>query len=735
MTDRDVKLRMSVDVGGVGSGVDLAKMKFRELAAEIGGFERVASRSIGSMGSGLAILGAGASAVVAGSAAMAGAVRVAANYGDEIANLSERTGLAAGELSRLAYAAKLSDTSTEALSKGVGYLSNLIVAAANGAKESSGKFEKFGIAVRNTDGTVRSAGDVLGDLAAVFAVMPDGPEKTALAMEFFGKKLGQELIPLLNQGRAGLKALGDEAERLGLVLSDAQAKAAAEFNDNLDRMAARAKGLSVSIGSFLIPAINEYLGKLAMANKSNLGFLDRFFVARNDGKDPAQMVSELSSQLEALKKKRDELVNGGSFGFQLGGVKAEIDETARRLAYYKEVAGDTERIERETAAKRTGIAEQLTRNLTQLEQLRAIAAGKANADILKDDKARVAEQLKDAEKLRGALQAAWETSRKEAAAAADEAKKILKKATDVQQSAADKAQEIRDNEAGYTEGDKAQLAFQRGNEAFDQGRFYTAAAGAARLDGRMQQFKDYQEQADRFLTRAETFAGKSGNADLIEGVGKEQATLLKEQAKAKTGEATDLNAQAEAQQAKLKELDGQIDQLKVKAAGIEIKADISQLEGAVSSALNELSKLPATKEITILTKRAEQTLNPAPDQTTGFSSGGWTGAGAKYQPAGIVHANEFVTRSEVVNQPGALAFLSQFNRIGMNALKGYADGGLVSRLAIPTQSSSAMPASSSSRNLTLVLGNERFGVSAGNDVIGRLEAHVSREALRKGGRR
>ena len=64
----------------------------------------------------------------------------------------------------------------------------------------------------------------------------------------------------------------------------------------------------------------------------------------------------------------------------------------------------------------------------------------------------------------------------------------------------------------------------------------------------------------------------------------------------------------------------------------------------------------------------------------GFSSGGWTGPGTKYQPAGIVHANEFVNRQEVVRQPGALAFLTRFNQVGMAALKGwqgYADGGLV----------------------------------------------------------
>lgn len=63
----------------------------------------------------------------------------------------------------------------------------------------------------------------------------------------------------------------------------------------------------------------------------------------------------------------------------------------------------------------------------------------------------------------------------------------------------------------------------------------------------------------------------------------------------------------------------------------------------------------------------------------GFSDGGYTGAGGKYDPAGIVHAGEFVLRREVVSQPGMLDYLSALNT------RGYADGGLVSPMPVPRQ--------------------------------------------------
>lgn len=68
----------------------------------------------------------------------------------------------------------------------------------------------------------------------------------------------------------------------------------------------------------------------------------------------------------------------------------------------------------------------------------------------------------------------------------------------------------------------------------------------------------------------------------------------------------------------------------------------------------------------------------------GFAAGGWTGPGSKYKATGVVHAEEFVHRREVVRQPGALPFLWDFNRRGMAALhdwRGYADGGLVAGAA------------------------------------------------------
>ncbi len=94
----------------------------------------------------------------------------------------------------------------------------------------------------------------------------------------------------------------------------------------------------------------------------------------------------------------------------------------------------------------------------------------------------------------------------------------------------------------------------------------------------------------------------------------------------------------------------------------------------------------------------------------------------------------------VIQRPAVRYYGSEFvaalnaMRLPKFAYGGQMGGSAIDRLRVPEMPGAAAPGTAA-RNLTLVLGNERYGVSAGDDVIGRLTDHVAREALRKGGRR
>lgn len=198
------------------------------------------------VGLGLAVAAAGLGAAIKGQL----------NAADEMGKAAQKFGVGVEELSRLNYAAKLSDVSLETLGTGLRALSKNMLAASDGSKAAGKLFADLGVSVTDSAGKMRSSEAVLQDVADVLSKMPDGAEKTALAMKVFGKS-GAELLPMLNGGKTGLQAMAEEANRLGVVIDAKTAKSAENFNDNLTRLGAAMGGLVMQITAALAPTLEK----------------------------------------------------------------------------------------------------------------------------------------------------------------------------------------------------------------------------------------------------------------------------------------------------------------------------------------------------------------------------------------------------------------------------------------------------------------------------------------------
>ncbi|WP_439363078.1 hypothetical protein ACNJYD_19815 [Bradyrhizobium sp. DASA03005] len=211
---------------------------------------------------------AAAAAATAAAVAVTSQVHSAIEAADQLNKMSQSTGLSTEELSKLKYAADLSDVSTEALGKSMGKLSKAMVAAATeGASPAANAFNAMGVSVKNNDGTLRSSSDVIKDVADKFAFYRDGAEKTNLAIQIFGKS-GAALIPLLNQGRDGLEQAGEEAAKFGLVLDKKTTMAAEAFNDNLKRMDSIKQGIVMTVTAKMLPSF-EQLSEVMLETRKN----------------------------------------------------------------------------------------------------------------------------------------------------------------------------------------------------------------------------------------------------------------------------------------------------------------------------------------------------------------------------------------------------------------------------------------------------------------------------------
>ena len=161
-----------------------------------------AQSSIGRFSSslkGVGLIAAGALAGVAGGAAVA--IRSALKDADQLGKLAQSIGIPVEELSKLKFAAELSDISLESLGKSVVKLSRGMseIAGGNTTGAAAQAFKALGISVKDASGQVKSSDTILGEVADRFATYRDGANKTALAVALFGRA-GAEMIPLLNQG-------------------------------------------------------------------------------------------------------------------------------------------------------------------------------------------------------------------------------------------------------------------------------------------------------------------------------------------------------------------------------------------------------------------------------------------------------------------------------------------------------------------------------------------------------
>jgi len=187
--------------------------------------------------------------LTAAGAALFAIAKSTANYGDELVKASQRMGVTIEETARLQHAAKISDTDLHGLSATVGFLSKEMVQAAAGNAEAVQKFEMLGISVRGSNSQLKGTTEILLELNDKFRLMPDGPEKTGQAMLVLGKS-AKEVLPLLN---SDLREAFKEADQLGLVMSEKDARAAEHFNDEITKLQGSIRGLTNDIGTALIP--------------------------------------------------------------------------------------------------------------------------------------------------------------------------------------------------------------------------------------------------------------------------------------------------------------------------------------------------------------------------------------------------------------------------------------------------------------------------------------------------
>jgi len=677
---RQIKTQLVVE------GKNNASKAFKQAETQLGGISSAAKKA------GAALLGAFSVAAVGSW------VKNSIDAADEARKLAQAAGLTTEAFTGLQFAAGQSGVNVTELSGALTRLSRSMSDAATIGGRPAEVFARLGISVKDSEGSLRSADAVLSDLADQFQAMPDGVGKTAAAVELLGRS-GAKLIPLLNGGSEGIKALTAQAQRLGLVMSDEQAIASERFNDSLSALGGASRGAANTVSAELLPTLNLMSGL----------FLD---LAENS-ETASVFATLLGGTLKTLATIA--LIAGSGISFVGEGLAAIAASTVMLLR------GDLDGAANVIADFGKNIEDSFRTTFERIDKIWTGGfedAGKAATDTVKTMRELQDAALKSAE----ATNKAFADSYKKMVSAADKAlKDLVRKEAAAQKDIQDIREKRLDIEQKYAE---AIAGFSGG-----AGGPSYANAQDLKLDAqqrlRQGDVEGAQKSAEAALKMLSDLAAAGENTYGFEGFANELKAI---ELAANDLENTRADEKLAEIQAKVKDLNAEITKLTDFKINLELTEAEQQKIVDQIELLREMLGLPVTIPVVIAapTEMIARTQQGVTGSFTGgatgsFASGGrirGPGTGTSDSIMARLSNGEYVIKAAAVRKYGAHMF---DNLNGMRVPK-FADGGMVG---------SVSAAGGNGSTLNLSLDGQNYSLSGQADTIADLANAVRKANLKR----
>lgn len=188
---------------------------------------------------------------------VADAFKEVGELGEQLNQLSMKTGISVSALSGLRVVAIQSGTDMDTLSAGIARLAtSMQTAVATPTSTAAAAFREMGVSVTNAAGQLRPMQDVLGEVSKKLADYQDGTAKAALVGDLFGQRAGQTLIPVLNElGEQGFQQATEKAQQLGVAMNQTSAEADEQFNASIKTSGLAMEGFRDTVVQAVIPGL------------------------------------------------------------------------------------------------------------------------------------------------------------------------------------------------------------------------------------------------------------------------------------------------------------------------------------------------------------------------------------------------------------------------------------------------------------------------------------------------
>jgi len=198
-----------------------------------------------------------------------------AGFADLKAGFDVLAGVAGTAMQAVQQAYAETITKTADYAKEVRDLSRTIGASAEESSKLIQAADDMGISYQTLtsamEGAIRKGADPsiagIAKLAEQYNAIQNPIEKTAFLMDTFGKA-GADLGPLMEQGAAGIRAMGEEAKKAGLVLDEKAVQAARNYEIALDNLTDKVDAQRIKWGNEWIPTVTDVIDLTIRANEA-----------------------------------------------------------------------------------------------------------------------------------------------------------------------------------------------------------------------------------------------------------------------------------------------------------------------------------------------------------------------------------------------------------------------------------------------------------------------------------
>lgn len=156
-------------------------------------------------------------------------------WADDLETLSSQIGVSTTTLQEWAYASDFVDVSVETLQGSMTKLVRSMSEAQNGSTSAQAAFDSLGVSYQNIDGHLKSTEQVFYEVIDALGGIENVAERDAISMAIFGRS-AQDLNTLIEAGSGSLQAYGQEAQQLGIIMSEDQIQALSSMQNSFDKL-------------------------------------------------------------------------------------------------------------------------------------------------------------------------------------------------------------------------------------------------------------------------------------------------------------------------------------------------------------------------------------------------------------------------------------------------------------------------------------------------------------------